>query len=155
MRSFDFAPLYRASVGFDQIADMMDRVLSNDVSQPNYPPYNIEKTAEDGWRISIAVEGFGENDLGVEVKENSLLVSAKKAEDDTDTTYLHRGIATRAFERRFHLADHVRVTGASHENGMLHIDLVKEVPEALKPRRIEIAKAPVSDATLVEGETVN
>ena len=155
MRSFDFAPLYRASVGFDQIADMMDRVLSNDVSQPNYPPYNIEKTAEDGWRISIAVAGFGENDLGVEVKENSLLVSAKKAEDDTDTTYLHRGIATRAFERRFHLADHVRVTGASHENGMLHIDLVKEVPEALKPRRIEIAKAPVSDATLVEGETVN
>ena len=83
MRSFDFAPLYRASVGFDQIADMMDRVLSNDVSQPNYPPYNIEKTAEDGWRISIAVAGFGEDDLGVEVKENSLLVSAKKAEDDT------------------------------------------------------------------------
>ena len=157
MRSFDLAPLYRATVGFDQIADLMDRVMSNDVAQPNYPPYNIEKTADDGWRISIAVAGFADEDLSVEVRENALLVSARKTETEADEgrTFLHRGIATRAFERRFHLADHVRVTGASHENGMLHIDLVKEVPEALKPRRIEIAKAPVSDASFVEGETVN
>ena len=156
MRSFDLAPLYRATVGFDQIADMMDRVLSTDTTAPSYPPYNIEKTGEDGWRISVAVAGFAPDDLTVEVRENALLISGKKAsETENGSTYLHRGIATRAFERRFHLADHVRVTGASHENGMLHIDLVKEVPEALKPRRIEIAKAPVSDASFVEGETVN
>lgn len=138
MRSFDLAPLYRATVGFDQIADMMDRVLASDVGQPTYPPYNIEKTADDAYRISIAVAGFSENDLNVEVREGALIVSAKKSEEDTDRTYLHRGIATRAFERRFQLADHVRVTGAEHENGMLHIDLKREVPEALKPRRIEI-----------------
>ena len=155
MRTFDLAPLYRATVGFDQIADLMDRVMSNDSGQSNYPPYNIEKTGDDGWRISIAVAGFADTDLAVEVKENSLLVTARKSEEDGERRYLHRGIATRAFERRFHLADHVRVTGASHENGMLHIDLVKEVPEALKPRRIEIATAPVSATNLVEGSAVN
>ncbi|AXT35197.1 heat-shock protein [Phaeobacter sp. LSS9] len=151
MRSFDFAPLHRATIGFDQIADLMDRALSSDVAQPSYPPYNIEKTAVDAYRISIAVAGFSEADLGVEVKENALVVSAKKSEDDGDRTYLHRGIATRAFERRFTLADHVRVTGASHSDGMLHIDLQREVPEALKPRRIEIAtgKAPELDAKTV------
>jgi molecular chaperone IbpA len=148
MRSFDLAPLYRATVGFDQIADMMDRVLTSDVAQPTYPPYNIEKTADDAYRISIAVAGFSESDLNVEVRESALIVSAKKSEDDGDRTYLHRGIATRAFERRFHLADHVRVTGAEHENGMLHIDLKREVPEALKPRRIEIS----SPARAIEGK---
>ena len=148
MRSFDFAPLHRATIGFDQIADLMDRALSTDVAQPSSPPYNIEKTAADAYRISIAVAGFSEEDLSVEVKENALVVSAKKSDDDSDRTYLHRGIATRAFERRFTLADHVRVTGASHSDGMLHIDLHREVPEALKPRRIEIAstKAPKLDA---------
>ncbi len=140
MRSFDLAPLYRATVGFDQIADLMDRVLSNDVSQPAYPPYNIEKTADDAYRISIAVAGFSADDLNVEVKEQALVVSARKVEEEEERTFLHRGIATRAFERRFQLADHVRVTGASHADGMLHIDLKREVPEALKPRRIEIAK---------------
>ncbi|MDE9449860.1 Hsp20 family protein [Aliiroseovarius sp. Z3] len=140
MRNFDLSPLYRATVGFDQIADLMDRVLTNDVSRESYPPYNIEKIADDGWRISVAVAGFTEDELSVEVRENALIISAKKADED-ERTYLHRGIATRAFERRFHLADHVRVTGAAHEHGMLHIDLVREVPEALKPRRIEIAKS--------------
>ena len=140
MRNFDLSPLYRATVGFDQIADLMDRVLTNDVSRESYPPYNIEKTGEDAWRISVAVAGFSEGELSVEVKQNALFVSAKKAGED-ERTYLHRGIATRAFERRFHMADHVRVTGAVHENGMLHIDLTREVPEALKPRRIEIARA--------------
>ena len=140
MRNFDLSPLYRATVGFDQIADLMDRVLTNDVSRESYPPYNIEKISDDGWRISVAVAGFAESDLSVEVRENALFITAKKA-DEEERTYLHRGIATRAFERRFHLADHVRVTGAAHEHGMLHIDLVREVPEALKPRRIEIAQS--------------
>jgi len=156
MRTLDFAPLYRATVGFDRIADLMDRVLSSDVAQPTYPPYNIEKTAEDAYRISIAVAGFAPDDLAVEVKEGSLHITARKAGEETARSYLHRGIATRAFDRRFALADHVRVTGAVHEHGLLHIDLIRETPEALKPRRIEIARA--ADATpVLEGkiETVN
>ena len=146
MRTVDFAPLYRATVGFDRIADLMDRVLSADVAQPAYPPYNIEKTAENAYRISIAVAGFSDEELSVETKENALVVTARKASEDTAKTYLHRGIATRAFERRFALADHVRITGAAHADGMLHIDLIREVPEALKPRRIEIAKGATLDA---------
>ncbi len=163
MRTFDLAPFYRATVGFDQIADLMDRVLSNDVSQPSYPPYNIEKLADDAWRISIAVAGFTDDELSVEVRENALIVSARKKEDPEEATrvYLHRGIATRAFERRFHLAEHVRVLGATHVNGMLHIDLKREVPEALKPRRIEISSDQAKDdhetveieATAVEKKT--
>ena len=145
MRTFDFAPLHRATVGFDQFADLVDRIMTNDVAQPTYPPYNIEKTAPDAYRISIAVAGFSADDLSVEVKEKALVVSARKTEDETPRTYLHRGIATRAFERRFHLADHVRVSGATHADGMLHIDLVREIPEALKPRRIEIASAKASN----------
>ncbi|MFT6452802.1 MAG: molecular chaperone IbpA [Halocynthiibacter sp.] len=142
MRNFDLAPLYRATVGFDQIADLMDRVMAADSPNPSYPPYNIEKTSEDGWRISIAVAGFSQDDLSIEQRENALFVSARKSSEDEQTdgrTYLHRGIATRAFERRFTLAEHVRVTDASHENGMLHIELVREVPEALKPRQIAIS----------------
>jgi molecular chaperone IbpA len=138
MRNFDLAPLYRATVGFDQIADMMDRVLTADAPPPTYPPYNIEKTGEDAWRISIAVAGFAEDDLSVELREGALIVSARKADDGAERTYLHRGIATRAFERRFQLADHVKAQNATHADGMLHIDLVREVPEALKPRRIAI-----------------
>lgn len=155
MRNFDLAPLYRATVGFDQIADIMDRVLTDTQSAPSYPPYNIEKTAEDAWRISIAVAGFSDEDLSVEVRENALLVSAKKASEDEGRTYLHRGIANRAFERRFALAEHVHVTGASHVNGMLHIDLVREVPEALKPRQIAIASADTVEAKAVERKDVN
>ena len=152
MRNFDFTPLYRATVGFDQVADLMDRVLTNDVSQPSYPPYNIEKTGDDAWRISVAVAGFAESELSLELRENNLLVSAKKAADEAERNYLHRGIATRAFERRFHLADHVRVTGATHENGMLHVDLHREVPEALKPRQIEIASGATLNAKAVEAK---
>jgi len=150
MRTFDLAPFYRATVGFDQIADLMDRVLSSDAPQPTYPPYNIEKTADDGWRISVAVAGFSDDELNVEVREKALIVSARKSDDDKDRTYLHRGIANRAFERRFHLADHVRVTGASHTNGMLNIELVREVPEALKPRRIEIAHGDTVETKALE-----
>lgn len=150
MRTFDLAPLYRATVGFDQVADLMDRVLADTGTAPSYPPYNIEKTADDAWRISVAVAGFAEADLAVEVKENALLVTGRKAKDEAERKYLHRGIATRAFERRFTLADHVRVTGASHADGMLHLDLVREVPEALKPRRIEIASGDTVEAKAVE-----
>ncbi|MFY2823303.1 Hsp20 family protein [Ruegeria sp. MALMAid1280] len=155
MRTFDFAPLHRATIGFDQIADMMDRVLTNDVAQPSYPPYNIEKTDVDTYRISVAVAGFSEQDLSVEVKENALIVAGKKAAEDKERSYLHRGIATRAFERRFALADHVRVTGASHENGMLNIDLKREVPEALKPRRIEISSAQAIEKDVFDAKAVN
>lgn len=159
MRNFDLAPLYRATVGFDQIADLMDRVFTSDMPQPTYPPYNIEKTAENAYRISIAVAGFAANDLSVEVKESALVVAACKAgEDEENRTYLHRGIANRAFERRFTLADHVRVTGATHADGMLHIDLVREIPEVLKPRRIEIASSAaqnLSDKHVIETKTVN
>lgn len=155
MRSFDLAPLYRATVGFDQIADLMDRAFASDVAQPSYPPYNIEKTDENAYRISIAVAGFSGDDLSVEVKENALVVSARKAEETEARTYLHRGIATRAFERRFTLADHVRVTGATHADGMLHIDLVREMPEALKPRRIEIASGIATQKDVVDAQAVN
>ncbi|MDQ2067432.1 Hsp20 family protein [Xinfangfangia sp. CPCC 101601] len=158
MRSFDFAPLYRATVGFDRVADLMDRALSADVAQPTYPPYNIEKTADDAYRISIAVAGFTPEELSVEVKDGHLFVTARKAEGGAERSFLHRGIATRAFERRFALADHVKVTGASHEHGMLHIELAREIPEAARPRRIEIAQGTpsVSHAAIeAKAETVN
>ena len=151
MRSFDFAPLYRSSVGFDQIANMMDRVLTNDGATPSYPPYNIEKLDDDAYRISIAVAGFSDADLSVEVREKALIVSARKTEEAEGRKYLHRGIATRAFERRFHLADHVHVTGAAHADGMLHIELERQVPEALKPRQIQIA----SDNKVIEKDVVD
>ena len=155
MRTFDLTPLYRATVGFDQIADLLDRTIASETGNATYPPYNIEKTDDDAWRISLAVAGFSDDDLAIEVKDRKLHVTARKSEEDDAKTYLHRGIATRAFERRFQLADHVRVTGASHENGMLHIDLVREVPEALKPRQIAITKGRKTEANLIEEKSVN
>ena len=151
MRTYDFSPLYRATVGFDRVADMLDRVLTQDVASTSYPPYNIEKIDENAYRISVAVAGFSEADLTVEQREQELVVAARKDKDTDNRTYLHRGIATRAFEKRFQLADHVRVTGAVSENGMLHIDLVREVPEALKPRRIEIG---AGSAKAIEADPV-
>ncbi|MEM8698891.1 MAG: Hsp20 family protein [Pseudomonadota bacterium] len=141
MRTLDLSPLYRSTVDFDRLANMLDQVMSHDVSAPSYPPYNIEKTGDDTYRISIAVAGFGEEDLGIEIKEGTLTVTATKrrAENAPEVAYLHRGIAERGFERRFQLAEHVQVQGAKLENGLLHIDLVREVPEALKPRSIKIA----------------
>ncbi len=140
MRTFDLSPLYRSTVGFDRLGSMLDQLLSGDAPVPSYPPYNIEKTGEDAYRTSIAVAGFGEADLNIEVKDQGLTVTAKKREvaEDKQPHYLHRGIAERGFERRFQLADHMKVTGAGLENGLLHIDLVREVPEALKPRTIAI-----------------
>ena len=141
MRHFDLTPLYRSTVGFDRLASILDQVMSADVTQNTYPPYNIEKTGEDAYRITLAVAGFAEDELSIEAREGQLVVTGRKAEtEDGNGNVLHRGIATRAFERRFQLADHVRAVEARTKNGLLHIDLVREVPEALKPRKIEIAK---------------
>ena len=139
MRHMDLSPLFRATVGFDRMMNLLDSANRLDESAPSYPPYNIEKTGEDSYRIAMAVAGFAEEDLDITVKETSLVVTGKKEKTEEEgATYLHRGIATRAFERRFDLADHIRVTGARLENGLLAIDLVREIPEAMKPRSIKI-----------------
>ena len=140
MRTYDFTPLFRSSVGFDRWSHLFDAALRADDSAAGYPPYNIEKTGDDTYRIMMAVAGFGENDVEITAQENLLVVSGNLGEPREGVTYLYRGIATRAFERRFQLADHVRAEAATTANGLLHIDLVREVPEALKPRRIEIGK---------------
>jgi molecular chaperone IbpA len=141
MRQFDLSPLYRSTVGFDRLFNLLDQATSNDAA-PGYPPYNIERTAENAYRITIAVAGFGEGDLSIESKENALTVKGEKqAAGAEKREVLHQGIAARAFERRFQLADYVQVTGASLENGLLHIDLVREIPEAKKPRQIPIGAA--------------
>lgn len=139
MRHFDLTPLYKSTIGFDRLANMFDTMASFDSEVPNYPPYNIERLGESEYRITMAVAGFAESDLNIEVKENALTIRAEQKSGQSDNEYLHRGIATRAFERRFQLADHVEVKGARLENGLLHVDLVREIPEAMKPRTIEIA----------------
>ena len=155
MRHFDFSPLYRSSIGFDEVATMMDRMMASDGGQPTYPPYNIEKTAEDSYRISIAVAGFAADELHVEVKERSLVISGRKGDDAKNRSFLHRGIATRAFNRKFQLADHVAIKGASHEDGMLHVDLDRQIPEALKPREIAITAPASKPAQVVDATAVN
>ena len=141
MRTFDldFAPLYRSAIGFDRMMDLLQDALESEPSD-NYPPYNIEKTGEDTYRITFAVAGFGLDDLSVTQEQNTLVVAGKRPDDD-GRTYLHQGIAGRAFLRRFGLADFVKVTGAHLENGLLSVDLVREMPEEMKPRRIAIARA--------------
>lgn len=138
MRTIDFSPLFRHSVGFDRMQRMLDSATRMDSSAHAYPPYNIEQVGEDNYRISMAVAGFGEQDLDVTAKENTLVVSGKMADESEDKTYLHRGIAERAFERRFELDDHIKVVGGSLVNGLLNIDLQREVPEEKKPRKIAI-----------------
>ena len=141
MRSFDLSPLFRASVGFDRLGEIMDWVNRTEESVGTYPPYNIEKTGEDAYRVSIAVAGFKPEELDINVHRSVLTVSGRaKTENQTGgkSSYLHRGIAGRAFERRFELADYVKVSNAELENGLLHIDLVREVPEEAKPRKIAI-----------------
>ena len=135
MRHMDFSPLYRSTVGFDRLFAMLD---ANSQDAPSYPPYNIERTGENSYRITMAVAGFREEDLTLEAKEHVLTVKGERPTDADSGEFLHRGIAARAFERRFQLADFVEVRGASLENGLLHIDLAREIPEAMKPRRIEI-----------------
>ncbi|MFT3973266.1 MAG: Hsp20 family protein [Amaricoccus sp.] len=146
MRHFDFSPLYRSTVGFDRLASVLDQALSSDVTQNAYPPYNIEKTGDNSYRITLAVAGFADSELSVEVRDGQLIVTGRKAETEEKASVLHRGIATRAFERRFQLADHVRVVEAGTENGLLHVSLVREIPEALKPRKIEIGSGKAIEA---------
>ena len=141
MRGFDLSPLYRSTVGFDSVASMLDRVAGFDNEATTYPPYNIERLAENDYRITMAVAGFGKNDIKIEVKEDTLSIRGEKDEVKTERTFLHRGIASRGFERRFQLADHVEVRGADVEDGLLSIDLKREVPERLKSRTIEIGPA--------------
>lgn len=138
MRDFDFSPLYRSAIGFDRIASLLDNVSRAEQGQSSYPPYNIELTGEDKYRITMAVAGFDESELSIEIKQNTLTVTGKKLAESRERQFLHQGIAARNFERRFQLADHVRVENASLENGLLHIELLKEIPEAMKPRTISI-----------------
>ncbi len=140
MRHFDLNPLYRSTIGFDRLFSLMDSLSSVEGNGQTYPPYNIERTGENAYRISMAVAGFGEDDIAIEAKENVLTITAEKKDEASSGSaeILYRGIAARAFERRFQLADHVEVTGAALENGLLHIDLVRELPEAMKPRKIAI-----------------
>jgi len=139
MRQFDLAPLYRSTVGFDGLFSMLDKLTSLDAA-PSYPPYNIERTGENSYRITLAVAGFAEDELSIVVKEDTLSIGGEKKADggNEKADVLYQGIASRAFERRFQLADHVLVKGAALENGLLHVDLVREVPEAKKPRQIPI-----------------
>lgn len=143
MRSYDLSPLFRSSVGFDRWSNLFDTALRAGNNSVGYPPYNIEKLDDDSYRITVAVAGFGEDDIEITAQENLLVVAGKLGEPREDgVTYLYRGIATRAFERRFSLADYVEVTGAMLVNGVLTIDLAREMPEAMKPRHIAIATAP-------------
>ncbi len=137
MRTLDLSPLFRASVGFDSLARVFDAATRGDESQFSYPPYNIVKSGEDAYLITFALAGFGEKDLDIQVENNTLTVRGKTSQDQA-SAYLYRGIAGRSFERKFELADHIQVTGARMENGMLHIDLKREVPEAFKPRKVAI-----------------
>ncbi|QTN20165.1 Hsp20 family protein [Brevundimonas sp. AJA228-03] len=152
MRTIDFTPLYRSAVGFDRLAGLLESAARTS-QETGWPPYNIETTGENAYRIEIAVAGFKPDELNIEVKENLLTVTGRKTanDDTTERTYLHRGLAERDFERRFQLADYVVVTEAGLDNGLLSIGLKRELPEALKPRRIEIA---TKDSTgLIESKT--
>jgi molecular chaperone IbpA len=148
MRTIDFSPLYRSVVGFDRLADLLETATA-ETSASGYPPYNIERTDENAYRVDIAVAGFRSEELEIEVKENLLTVTGRKAANDEPRRYLHRGLAERNFERRFQLADYVVVTDANLADGLLSISLKRELPEALKPRRIEIG---TGQANLIEGE---
>ncbi|MFD2647442.1 Hsp20 family protein [Devosia albogilva] len=153
MQTFDFTPFYRSTVGFDRLFNRLDTLVGQEAK--TYPPYNIERTGEDAYRISIAVAGFTQGDIAIESKENSLVVKGAKANEQADKSreFLHRGIAERAFELRFQLADYVEVQGASLENGLLHIDLKRELPESKKARTIQINTAPAQPT--LEDKSVN
>ena len=148
MRTTDFSPLYRFSVGFDRMQRLVDAASRLDDAAHAYPPYNIEARGTDAYRITMTVAGFAEKDLDVTVTENTLVISGRKRDEDEGVSYLHRGIAGRAFERRFELADHIKVVGANLENGLLHVDMARELPEEKKPRKIAIgSKSPFKALT--------
>lgn len=138
MRSYDLSPLFRSTVGFDRMTRLLETALKADDQAHAYPPYNIEKVSDDAYRITMAVAGFGPEDIEVTSQEQSIVIAGKARKEQESAQFLYRGIAGRAFERRFQLADHIKVTGASLENGLLHVDLVREIPEAMKPRTIRI-----------------
>ena len=141
MTRYDFTPYFRTTVGFDRMMRLLDSVSRVDETTTSYPPYDIEKTGEDAYRITMAVAGFSEADLDIETRENTLWISSKSTEKEpANGEYLYRGIAQRSFRRSFQLADHVKVIGASLDNGLLHVDLVREVPEEMKPRKIEVSR---------------
>jgi molecular chaperone IbpA len=148
MRNFDFSPLYRTTVGFDHLSSLLNAVSRGDANSNSYPPYNIELLDKDRYRITMAVSGFVEDELELQSEKQTLTVKGSKAADKVERNYLHQGIAGRSFERKFQLADHVEVTGARLENGLLHIDLSREIPEAMKPKVIPIGsgKAKLIDA---------
>ena len=148
MRSYDLTPFYRSTVGFDRFFSLLDQATAD--GSPGYPPYNIERTGENAYRITMAVAGFSPADLNIEVKEGTLTISGKRQEKEGKSEYLHQGIAARSFERRFRLADHVEVQGAEIENGLLHVALKRELPEAMKPRTIAVTQA--SDKKVIEGQ---
>jgi len=148
MRTFDLTPLYRSAIGFDRLANLLEQRAE---AQPSYPPYNIELVSEDQYRIVMALAGFSRDEVEIVTERDSLVVTGRKQKDTTQRTFLHRGIAARDFEQRFQLANHVKVTTASFDNGMLTIELVREVPEALKPRKIAIGDA---NGAVVNGDNV-
>jgi|SRR5215831_18021712 len=152
MDRFDFSPLFRSTIGFDRLTRMVDAATRVDTASLAYPPYNIEKTGEDAYRLTMAVAGFSQDELDITSQENTLLVTGKAKKDEGEDRYLHRGIARRAFERRFSLADHIKVVGASLINGMLHVDLVREVPEAAKPRKVQIGAGQVGSVAAPEDQ---
>lgn len=156
MRHVDFSSLHRSTVGFDRLFNMLDGLGQPEGGQTTYPPYNIERTGEDAYRISMAVAGFSENDITIEAHRNVLTIKGDRSNEAAGegSELLYRGIASRAFERRFQLADHVEVVGAALKNGLLHIDLKRNIPEEHKPRKIEIAAAP-ANAKQIEANTVN
>ena len=153
MRNVDFAPLYRSSIGFDRMASLLDNLSRADQKEPAYPPYNIELTGEDQYRISMAVAGFDQSELNIEVDQNKLTVTGKKETDNAPRQYLHQGIAARNFERRFQLADHVKVKNANVVNGLLHIELQREIPEAMKPRSITIGTNTPETGNVLDGKS--
>lgn len=152
MRNFDLSPLYRSAIGFDRMANLLDNLSRSEQSQPSYPPYNIELTGEDKYRISMAVAGFDPSEISIEVNQNLLTVTGSKAAEETQRTYLHQGIAARSFERRFQLADHVQVQSARYENGLLHVELQRVIPEAMKPRQIPIVSGEPGRLTAVDNK---
>ena len=150
MRSFDFSPLYRSTVGFDRLANLLETVTQFDPTAPSYPPYNIEQLADNDYRISMAVAGFADSDLAIEVKEGVLTITGKRNGEEPKTRFLYQGIAGRSFERRFQLADHMEVKGARLEHGLLHVDIVRVIPEEKKARKISISNSGKSEPKIVD-----
>jgi molecular chaperone IbpA len=150
MRNYDLSPLYRSAIGFDRLSSLFDQALNTADSQPSYPPYNIELVDENSYRIVMAVAGFSDDEIDIEVEGDALKIVGSKQKSEDAPNYLHQGIAARNFERRFQLADHVKVTGAKLENGLLHVELIREIPEAMKPRKIEIAGS--SQSKVIDGK---